>query len=156
VSQRVAQDNLDECRKQFEIDQRLRDHEAARLELVLQNAEKRIKIFEAQLEEDENFRSKMKDKFGYGDEHEDGSSKVELVRNYQFSWEWAWKIKRRLHELTRWEREDLEHLAKLEGMHRARERANRGEHARTIDGDQRPRTKARTRRNRPHTTRDNE
>lgn len=43
-------------------------------------------------------------------------------RRYELAWEWKWKIKRRLHDLIREERDDLEHLARLESRERYKHR----------------------------------
>jgi hypothetical protein len=148
VSQNVDQSNLDDFREWYKTNHNLRAEEAERLETELREAEERLEQIGNYLEEDKRYR-------GPSYRHDD-MRRQEAERNFQFAYEWTWKIKRRQRELMRWEREDLEWLDRLEGRQRAVERANRGEHARTHDGEQRPRPKARTRRNRSHTTRDNE
>jgi hypothetical protein len=150
VSQRIDQSNLDDFREWYKINHDLRAEEAEWLDAELREAEERLEQIGSYLEE-------YKGRRGSSSYDHDDQRRQEVERNFQFAYEWTWKIKRRQRELMRWEREDLEWLDRLEGRQRAVERANRGEHARGQDGEHRPRPKARSRRNRPpHTTRDNE
>jgi hypothetical protein len=47
----------------------------------------------------------------------------EAERQYELAWEWKWKIERRLHDLVREERDDLDHLARLEARERYKHRS---------------------------------
>ncbi len=147
MSQYVSQEDLDEYREWHKINHDLREEEAEKLEFELREAEVRLEQIGKYLDDYKSHR------ISSSYEHDD-MRRQEVERQYQFAYEWTWKIKRRQRELIRGERDDLEWLDKLEGRHTARERANRGEHAKAHDGEQKPRPKARTRRKQPHTTRD--
>jgi len=145
MSQQVAQDNLEAFREWYKINHKLREEETARLELKLREVER-------ELEQAEEARKRIRldrDKLGWGRQRGEplNPSEWEAERYYQGLWEWKWKIERRLRELIRWEREDLEWLGRLEGRQRARDRANRGEHVRGRGGNAKQSPQAPTRKN---------
>ena len=64
------------------------------------------------------------------------SALEEAERRYELAWEWIWKIERRLHDLIRDERDDLEYLARLAGRER-RKHITRSQ-TQTTNGNQGP------------------
>jgi len=163
MSQSVDQSNLEKYREQFQINQKTWYIEAEMLKPELREAEKKLVETKQELEGSREYR--RQEKAGenyYYEEDKDIAIEKELEREYRFTWEWIWKIKRRLHELIRWEREELEYLGRLERYRKVGYRTNRGNRTTTQDGEtgaktQRPHpprgkgNKSQTKQELPHT-----
>lgn len=151
----MDQDDLREFREWYKINHKLREEETERLELKLSEVEE-------ELEQAEGARERKRlneEKIGwlYRRDEPLNAGQWETERHYQGLWEWKWKIERRLRELIRWERDDLEWLGRLEGrqraIDRAIDRANRGGHAEIPEGTRWPdrtRIAGTVRKNRQH------
>lgn len=143
----MNQGDLVQSREQYKTDHERREAEAERLEAELSEVGEQLETLENNV-----IVEGYREVDPYERPH---PSQVEVVRYYQMMREWEWKIERRLRELIRWEREDLEWLDKLEGRRRARDRANRGERTRTYGEDGAGETPAKPR-NRQHRKRSHE
>lgn len=74
---------------------------------------------------------------------------LDIERMYRQSWEWVWKIERRMHELRKREGEELARIARLE---RATRRTNQ---ATTQRGNKRPRLRGKGNKTQPDQNRNN-
>lgn len=118
----MYQNNLNEFRKWLEDIQDRRDEEAEMLQDELVMAEAKLKLAKRILNqekrsyleeqyEDKDFRDEEIESIAVYDSPR--SDYTEAERRYQLAWEWKWKIERRLHDLIRDERDDLEYLTRL-------------------------------------------
>jgi hypothetical protein len=147
----VDQNSLESFRKWYEIEHDRREQETEWLGELLEDVDAKLEEWEETLER----RSETDSKFMFTRRPGEvpNPSEWETERYYQGLWRWKWDIERRLRDLIRGERDDLEWMARLEGRLRAKERANRGFHPEGPNEDRRPnetRTTPRTRKNRQH------
>ena len=148
----MNQDDLERVRQQFETDQLRRDEEAEWLKVLLEEVEGQLgQLGDGLKSRDRYYTGRAEQKRRSGEAPD--PNEQEFERYYWNVVDRKFKIERRLHDLVREERDDLDHIARLEGRKRARERAMRGEHAglpeRTRQPD-RTRTTGTARKNRQH------
>ncbi|MEO6888676.1 MAG: hypothetical protein ABI456_05825 [Ktedonobacteraceae bacterium] len=117
----MNQNNLEKYRQWYEVTQTDRETETERLEQLLDDVETELEEWEDSLEQ-------KRERYG-NTEFWDTPGEVpnphqlETRRYYQGLWRWKWDIERRIRDLIRGERDDLEWLGKLEVRKRARTRA---------------------------------
>jgi hypothetical protein len=146
----VNQDDLELVRQQFESYQLRREGEAQWIEALLDYIEERLDQLEKGL--------KIRDSWDDGKRARDRQrgeprSPDEFEREYWTEIDRKFRLERRLHDLVREERDDLDHIAKLEGRERARELAMRRLHAEPPERVGRPdrtHTTGTVRKNRQH------
>jgi hypothetical protein len=145
----VDQNSLESFRKWYTVEHDRREQETAWLEELLEDIDAKLEEWEEALER----RSAIDSRFASRPGEVPNPSEWETERYYQGLWRWKWEIERRLRDLIRGERDDLEWMARLEGRLRAKERANRGSHSQGPSEDRRPdeaRVTPPTRKNRQH------
>ncbi len=147
------QNNLEQVREQFKTEQQLRDEEVEWLnhlwdvvENLLEQLEEGWKSLEGySLSEAESNRRR-------------GAAPSNEFRNFErYYWDVVdrkFRVERRLHDLKREERDDLDRIGRLEGRIRARERASRGDDPRQNRNEyDRNRTNRTVNKNRQHKNR---
>lgn len=130
----MDQDSLENFRKWYKVEHDRREQETERLKELLEETEAKLEEWKETLEEQNGWNS---NRFGDRLGEVPNPSELEVERYNQGLWRWKWDIERRLRDLVRGERDDLEWKAKLEGRLRARERANRGVHSEESDENRR-------------------
>lgn len=152
----MYQNNLNEFRKWHEVIQSRRDEEAETLRDELALAEAKIRLAKRILNrEKKSYLEEHYEDKTFSDEEikshvmydEPRSDYTDAERRYQLAWEWKWKIERRLHDLVREERDDLEYLAKLSARERRKHIARTD--TQIANGDQMP-ERIGNKRNRQH------
>jgi len=129
----VNQDDLESVRRQFEIDQNRRDEEAEWLNTLLAEVEEQLEQLADGLESRKHYygeRTEIKRRSGEAPD----PNQQEFERYYWNVLDRKFKLERRLYDLIREERDDLDHIAKLEGRERARELAMRRLHEQPPEG----------------------
>lgn len=154
----MYQNNLEEYRKWLEAHQAARQEEAEKLSRELRMAEAKIRKASEHLAEAKSTKlSYLQRNREYTVEEArwvvlpiDPRSEVEKAeRIYELAWEWYWRLKRRLRDLIKDERDDLRHLETLETRQRFKER--RLQRIRSANGQpENGGTGNRTKRNRQH------
>lgn len=117
----MDQNNLEDYRQWYEVTHTDRETETERLEQLLDDVETELDEWEDLL----GWKREQSEKIGFGNRPGEvpNPNELETKRYYQGLWRWKWDIERRLRDLIRAERDDLEWLGKLEGRKRARARA---------------------------------
>ena len=148
----MNQHDLELVRQQFETDQCRRDEEAEWLNALLEEVEEQLEQLADGLESRSHYYDKRAEQKRRSGEAPDPDEQ-EFERYYWNVVDRKFRIERRLHDLVREERDDLDHIARLEGRKRARERAMRGEHAELPERTRQPgrtRITGTARKNRQH------
>lgn len=148
----MNQNDLELVKQQFGIDQRRRDEEAEWLKALLEEVEEQLEQLEEGLVQRSRYYAEREEQKRRSGEAPDASGQ-DFAREYWNVVDRKFKIERRLHDLVREERDDLDHIARLEGRERSRERAMRGENAELPERAGRPvrtRTTGTARKNRQH------
>jgi hypothetical protein len=146
----VDQNSPESFRKWYKVEHDRREQETEWLEELLEDIDAKLEEWEETLVR----RSEIDSRLMFSRPGEvPNPNEWETERYYQGLWRWKWDIERRLRDLVRGERDDLEWMARLEGRLRAKERADRGLHSEGSNEDRRPsetRITPRTRKNRQH------
>jgi hypothetical protein len=128
----LHQNNLNELRKWFNETQKYRDEETERLETELTLARYRVDQARHHLSQEKidyleekygkTYKPEEVERFSVYDNNLT-SSLNKAYKAYELTLEWQWKIERRLHDLIRDERDDLDYMARLAGREKRKHQA---------------------------------